>query len=154
MSKRTKEDMMKALQGGLVQEKKELAKKINSIVINDDAEEDYNEVRGLLKGLMEKSTCALTDLLELAGESEHPRTYEVLSGLIKTTSELGDQLINLQKQRHELDQLNNPDKTPQDQGTTNVFIGSTDELQKMLKSEQAKADRAKVVEAESIDVVE
>jgi hypothetical protein len=90
---------------------------------------------------MMKSGEALDSLLELAHESEHPRTYEVLATLLKTSGDLGTQLIDLQKKRHELDVMNNPEKSAKREGTSNntaIFVGSTTELQKLLKNETEK----------------
>jgi hypothetical protein len=137
--KKSKDDIMAALDAEYISEKRELAKIKEKINLSADGEEDYNDVREMLKSLITKSNVALDDLLELARENEHPRTYEVLANLIKTTGEVGEQLIGLQKTRHELDKLNNPDKAVNTGGTTNnVFIGSTAELQKFLKNEQEK----------------
>ena len=133
MSKDPKNELAKTYQSEL----REVKKKADKIDLNCDAEKDYEESRDLLKRLIVRSEKALDHLLLLTHESEHPRAYEVLSGLIKTTGDLADQLIGLQKKRHELDYLNNPEKKQQSVigGTTNnnLFVGSTTDLQKFLK---------------------
>lgn len=137
--KKTKESISNALLAQHKSDTRELAKKTQSIILNTDAEEDYDEVRVLLKDLLKKSNIALDDLLNLASEAEHPRAYEVLSGLIKTTAEVGDQLIGLQKTRHELNDMNSGNKPlSNNEGgqTNNFFIGSTEELQRMIKGKK------------------
>ena len=70
-------------------------------------------------------------MMQVAAEAEHPRAFEVLAGMFKTSADMTTQLIDLQKKRHELDKLNNE---PTQSGVTNnnLFVGSTAELQKML----------------------
>ena len=96
-----------------------------------DAEEDYNVARENLKKLLDKSDEALDHMMQVAAEAEHPRAFEVLAGMFKTSADMTTQLIDLQKKRHELDKLNNE---PTQSGVTNnnLFVGSTTELQKML----------------------
>ena len=103
----------------------------DDINLTQDAEEDYNVARENLKKLLDKSDEALDHMMQVAAEAEHPRAFEVLSGMFKTSADMTTQLIDLQKKRHELDKLNNE---PTQSGVTNnnLFVGSTAELQKML----------------------
>ena len=104
---------------------------IDDINLTNDAEEDYNIARNNLKNLLDKSDEALDHMMQVAAEAEHPRAFEVLAGMFKTSADMTTQLIDLQKKRHELDKLNNE---PTQSGVTNnnLFVGSTAELQKML----------------------
>ena len=81
--------------------------------------------------VFDKSDEALDHMMQVAAEAEHPRAFEVLAGMFKTSADMTTQLIDLQKKRHELDKLNNE---PTQSGVTNnnLFVGSTTELQKML----------------------
>ena len=103
----------------------------DDINLTQDAEEDYNVARENLKKLLDKSDEALDHMMQVAAEAEHPRAFEVLAGMLKTSADMTTQLIDLQKKRHELDKLNNE---PTQSGVTNnnLFVGSTAELQKML----------------------
>ena len=103
----------------------------DDINLTQDAEEDYNVARENLKKLLDKSDEALDHMMQVAAEAEHPRAFEVLAGMFKTSADMTTQLIDLQKKRHELDILNNE---PTQSGVTNnnLFVGSTAELQKML----------------------
>lgn len=117
--------------------------KLENFNLSIDGEQDYKLARKTLTNLISNSNDALINLMDLANSSEHPRAYEVLAGLLKTTGDLAKQLISLQKKRYELNDLNNPspeDKINIDGSTTNtaIFIGSTPELQKLIKGENAK----------------
>ena len=104
--------------------------------LTTDAEEDYNIARDNLKSLLDKSDEALDHMMQVAAEAEHPRAFEVLAGMFKTSADMTTQLIELQKKRHELDKLNN--EPTQNSGVTNnnLFVGSTAELQKMLTKKE------------------
>ena len=86
----------------------------------------------MLYNLVERGQDAVDGILELAKETEHPRTYEVAGQLIKTVGETAEKLLTLQKQIRELEKTDSPQESP---GTVNnnLFVGSTAELQKFLK---------------------
>ena len=100
--------------------------------LSNDAEEDYNIARDNLKNLLNKSDEALDHMMQVAAEAEHPRAFEVLATMFKTSAVMTTQLIDLQKKRHELDKLNNEESTGPNMTQNNLFVGSTAELQKML----------------------
>jgi hypothetical protein len=96
----------------------------------NEVNKDYEYTRGNLYSLIEKGQEALDGALELAQESDSPRAYEVTGQLIKSVSDATDKLIDLQKKMKELGE----DKTGPTHVTNNaLFVGSTSELQKMLK---------------------
>ena len=108
-------------------------KPINKEVdLTKHAEEDYNLARDNLKNLLNKSDEALDHMMQVAAEAEHPRAFEVLAGMFKTSADMTTQLIDLQKKRHELDKLNNEPTESGGVTNNNLFVGSTAELQKML----------------------
>ena len=99
-------------------------------------DDDYERVRRDLFDLAGQGDEAIELMLELARESEHPRAFEVLGQLIKQNAEIGEKILKLHKTKKEVDK---EDDLPA-LGTTgstnnNVFIGSTAELQKMLRDE-------------------
>jgi hypothetical protein len=98
---------------------------------SDDLKRDYEYSRGNLYSIIEKGQEALNGILELAQESEMPRAYEVAGQLIKNVADATDKLIDLQKKLKDIDEQ-------KVKGPTNVtnalFIGSTAELSKLLKS--------------------
>jgi len=105
---------------------------VDNINLTNDAEEDYNIARDNLKKLLDKSDEALDHMMQVAAEAEHPRAFEVLAGMFKTSADMTTQLIDLQKKRHELDKLNNEPTETSGVTNNNLFVGSTAELQKML----------------------
>ena len=96
----------------------------------DDRTEDYEYTRGELYNLISKGQEAVQGALEVAQESGHPRAYEVAVNAMKQVADMTDKLVDLQKKMKDLD--------AESKKVTNVtnnamFVGSTTELQKMLK---------------------
>ncbi len=89
---------------------------------------DYQYARENLYNLIERGNDALEGILELAKEMEHPRAYEVASGLIKNVSETTMELLRMQKELKLMKEGEAP-KT----NVNNLYVGSTAELQEMLK---------------------
>lgn len=98
---------------------------------SDRTTNDYEYSREVLFDLIEKGRGALEDMIEVARESEHPRAFEVLSGLMKNTADINDKLLDLNKKHKD---INTKNETPQIAGqtTNNLFVGSTTDLQRML----------------------
>ena len=96
----------------------------------DDIEKDYEYQRENFYNLVEKGSSAIDGILELAKESEHPRTYEVAGNLIKQVAEVTEKLGDLQEKMRRLKEV--PNNAPKSV-TNALFVGSTKELQTMLK---------------------
>lgn len=100
----------------------------------DDIKKDYEYTRGNLYSIIEKGQEAINGILELAQETEQPRAYEVAGQLIKNVADATEKLMDLQKK------LKDMDEDKKISGPTNVtnalFIGSTAELSKILKSQK------------------
>jgi len=95
-----------------------------------DVDTDYEYTRGQLYNLIEKGQEAINGILDVAQNSDHPRAYEVAGNLIKNVADISDKLVDLQKKMKDLDE----DKKGPTTVTNNaMFVGSTSELQKMLK---------------------
>ena len=98
---------------------------------DDDIEKDYIYSRANLYSLIEKGQEAINGIMEVAGEGGSPRAYEVAGQLIKSVADTTDKLIDLQKK---LKDVEDETKRTTNNVTNNaVFVGSTSELQKMLK---------------------
>ena len=100
---------------------------------NDDIENDYKYQRENFYNLVEKGTDAIEGILEIAKESEHPRTYEVAGNLIKQVAEVTEKLGDLQEKMKKLKEV--PNNAPKSV-TNALYVGSTAELQKMLKGKK------------------
>ena len=102
----------------------------------DDITKDYEYTRGNLYSIIEKGQEAINGILELAQDSEMPRAYEVAGQLIKSVSDATDKLMDLQKKLKDV----NEEQQSKGPNTVNnaLFVGSTAELQKMLKSQLPK----------------
>ena len=96
-----------------------------------DIERDYDYTRGNLYSIIEKGQEAIDGILELAQESEMPRAYEVAGQLIKSVSDATDKLMDLQKKLKDVEE--EKQKVPSTVNNS-LFVGSTAELAKMLKS--------------------
>lgn len=98
-------------------------------------EDDFELARSTLRGLIGKNDTVISDLVELARNSEHPRAYEVVGQLVKAQSEIAKGLIDLHKQKKEIE-----GESSQSIKTQNniVFTGSTSDLLKMISQQRAK----------------
>ena len=103
-----------------------------------DIERDYEYTRGNLYSIIEKGQEAIDGILELAQDSEMPRAYEVAGQLIKSVSDATDKLIDLQKKLKDV----NEETVAKGPSTVNnaLFVGSTADLAKLIKSESLKKD--------------
>jgi dTDP-D-glucose 4,6-dehydratase len=98
---------------------------------NNDKDEDFTKARENIAKLIEKGESAVDGILQLAKESEHPRAYEVASTLIKTMVEANKELLDVHKQKKDLEKEEYQGPTKAVQNNT-VFVGSTKELQQQL----------------------
>ena len=96
----------------------------------EEQNSDYKYSREVFYGLVERGQDAIEGILDIARESEHPRVYEVAGQLIKTVSETTEKLIDLQAKMKELDK----DDSMPNKVSNNLFVGSSTELQRLLKN--------------------
>ena len=112
----------------------EEVKKTLPVVPEDkDPDIDFETGRKNLYNLLDKGNEAIDGILELAKEGEHPRAYEVAGQLIKTVSEVSQNLLDLQDKLKKVKDI--PNTGPKNV-TNALFVGSTTELQKMLKEKK------------------
>ena len=121
------------------QEPKQIEKVEKAASSIEDVKKDYEYTRGNLYSIIEKGQEALNGILELAQESEMPRAYDVAGQLIKNVADATDKLIDLQKKLKDIEE----DKQIRGPSTVNnaLFVGSTAELQKLLKSGLKEEDK-------------
>ena len=95
-----------------------------------DLKRDYEYTRGQLYSLIEKGQEAIDGIMEISQEQGSARAYEVTGQLIKSVADATDKLLDLQKKMRDIED-------PKEKGPSNVtnalFVGSTAELQKLLK---------------------
>ena len=103
----------------------------------DDVIKDYEYARGNLYSLIDKGQEAVNGALDLAMSSDHPRAYEVAGQLIKNVGDVADKLMALQKDKKAI-----KEESAKKVVTNNaLFVGSTADLQKMLKQASKKKDK-------------
>ncbi len=94
---------------------------------------DYEYARGSMISVIEKGNEALSDMLSVAQQSQQPRAYEVVATLLKTIADTNKDLLELQKKHKDIENMDGP-QTPQTINN-NLFVGSTAELQKLIKQQ-------------------
>jgi|TARA_R100000149_G_C5827980_1_gene104642 hypothetical protein len=116
------------------EEESPITKKESKAVEKDkkDSVRDYEYTRGNLYSLIEKGQEALDSIMEVAQEGQQPRAFEVVSQLIKNVADTTDKLVDLQQKMKNLEA-----EDPKGPSTVNnaLFVGSTAELQKLLKNQ-------------------
>ena len=100
------------------------------LAIEKDINTDYDYSRESYYNLIEKGQEAIQGILDIAKEGQHPRAYEVAGQLIGQVATTVDKLQDLQKKLKDLKEL---PKSASPQIKNALFVGSTAELQKMLK---------------------
>lgn len=114
-------------------------------VDKEDVDKDYTTVRQNLKDIVKRGTEAIDGIMLVASESQSPRAYEVVATLIKSVADANKDLLSLHKQIKEIK------KTEVDNSSTTItnnslFVGSTSELQKLLKGKMRELDETKIVD--------
>lgn len=106
--------------------------------IKKDVENDYKYSRANIYSIIEKGQEAINGALELAQETESPRAYEVTGQLIKNVADATEKLLDLQKKLKDIEEI----KDIKGPSTVNnaLFIGSTAELTKLIKSQKGIVD--------------
>ena len=120
---------------GIVEKpKKEIVKaeRVVPAVTDDDSETDFQYARENLYNLIERGTDGLDELLEIAKQSQHPRAFEVVQQTIGQLTTTNKELLNLHKTKKDI----KVEKGGPTSVNNNLFVGSTAELQKMLKAKK------------------
>ena len=112
-------------------EKQEILPAIEAAPINHALENDFETTRSNLHSLLQQGQDALYHALEVAKQSEHPRAFEVVGGLVKHLSDVNTQLLDLHKRKQTIEA---PSGKKEAAVTNNnaIFVGSTSDLSKML----------------------
>lgn len=109
---------------------------VTSTASNDimpkQTEGDFEYARGNIINILEKGNEALDGIMDVAQRSQSARAYEVVAGLLKNMSEMNKDLLELQKRKKDL----MPESAKPTTVNNNLFVGSTAELQKLLKKQR------------------
>ena len=136
---------------GVVDNSKKEIKKVAPVVPrpneSDDVDSDYKYQRENFYNLIERGQDAVEGILDLAKESDHPRAYEVAGNLIKQVADVTEKLADLQTKMKKLKEV--PNSAPKNV-TNALFVGSTAELQKMLKKDEVIEGKADTPEKTDI----
>ena len=110
---------------------------VKKVETQDQVQDDYEYALGNLYQLVDKGQEAVNGALDLAMSSDHPRAYEVAGQLIKHVGDVADKLMALQKDKKAV-----KEESAKKVVTNNsLFVGSTADLQKMLKDASKKNDK-------------
>lgn len=132
-------------------EKKEVPRTVGDIVPvakevvvdKEDADKDYTTVRENLKEIVKRGTEAIDGIMMVASETQSPRAYEVVATLIKSVSDANKDLIGLHKQMKEIKKIEVQGDNNTSITNNSIFVGSTTDLQKMLKGRLKELDETK-----------
>lgn len=97
----------------------------------EQIQDDFDYARENLRDVIEKGQQALEGIVSVAAMSQHPRSYEVVATLISSVTNANKDLLELQKKKKD---LLKSEETKAGSTTNNLFVGSTADLLKMIKS--------------------
>ena len=102
------------------------------VEVKDQVADDAEFARQNLRELIEKGSDAADHIISVAKQSDHPRAFEVVAGMLKNLSDMNKDLLEIQKRKQDLQpkMTNNTQNLNIDKA---VFVGSTAELLKQLK---------------------
>ena len=116
----------------LIENKTEEIKKEVAILSND-----FEVSRENIINVIEKGNDAINTFAELARQSQHPRSYEVLAGLMKAVLEANRALLEIHKTTQKMNTNKVDEKTGDiitKNGNTNIImVGSTKDVLKLIK---------------------
>ena len=112
---------------------------------DEKLENDFQYARENLYNIIERGTDALNGIVDLANQSQHPRSFEVVADLVRTLSGANKDLLDIQKKMRDLD----PDKHKPQKVENNLFIGSTKELTDLLEGGARKIPTKKKKDVDS-----
>ena len=113
----------------------------------DKLKRDYNLVRKNLKEIIDTGNTAIDGILTVASETESPRAYEVAAQMIKNVADVNKDLLEM---HNKMKQIRKEDGGQKANNITNnsLFVGSTQELQKLLKQQKQEMIEGEIEEQE------
>jgi hypothetical protein len=98
--------------------------------VEEDLTDAYQQSKENIQGILDQGQEAMHEILEIAKAGQHPRAFEVYSGLLKNMVDANKELLSIQKQMRDMDKKKEVTNTTIDKA---IFVGSTSELSKLLK---------------------
>jgi hypothetical protein len=123
-----------------------IMERLRAMTDDDKVKSDYDKSRETYYDLIEKGQDALSMMMEVARESEHPRAYEVLSGMIKNISDVNDKLMDLNKKHKDIKKGDVPQLDNTGDTNNTIFIGSSTDLQRMLQDVRKQENNDNVID--------
>ena len=108
--------------------------------LDDSATKDFELARSNMHEMINEGKEAMIKLAEIASSSQHPRAFEVYAKLMDTMMNANERLLDLQEKIREIKHADSPINDKAKSVTNNLFVGSTAELQKMIKDMNKKSD--------------
>ena len=99
-----------------------------------NVDNDFEFARKTYYDLLVKGSEALEEMMEVARATEHPRAFEVLSGMMKNMADVNDKLMDLNKKNKDINQKDEPKQLGNT--TNNLFVGTTTDLQRLIHNEK------------------
>lgn len=103
--------------------------------MDEDLTDAYQQSKENLQSIIDSGKDAMEEILQIAKAGQHPRAFEVYGGLLKNMVDANKELLAIQKQIRSMD-----DSKKESKQQTNIdkaiFVGSTTELQKLLKNKE------------------
>jgi hypothetical protein len=103
-----------------------------------DIKKDFNIARDNIQYTIDVAKTAISDMLDIAKSAQHPAAYDVLGTLIKNTSQLSKDMMEIYKKKVDIDTIKNVDYTNNEDNPSivnnNLFVGSTAELQALIEN--------------------
>ena len=106
---------------------------------DDNVDNDFEFARKTYYDLLVKGSEALEEMMEVARATEHPRAFEVLSGMMKNVADVNGNLLDLHKKKKDYHKEEAPKEIPQTTNN-NLFVGSTSDLQRMLLAQESEPE--------------
>ena len=128
------DDHLDEVLGIIEKPQKEVVKveKVKQPINGQDEDTDFQYARENLYNLNDRGQDGLEELIEIAKQSEHPRAFEVVGQMIDKLTTTNKELLNLHKTKKDIQ----TEKGGPTNVTNALFVGSTAELQKMLKGKK------------------
>jgi len=101
--------------------------------LKGDLEDAYQQTKDNLQDLIDQGKEAMDEILNIAKAGQHPRAFEVYGTLLKNVVDANKELLAVQKQMRTMDGKQKDGNTKIDKA---IFVGSTAELNKLLKSKE------------------